>query len=99
MKQAICERCGGPTAHQNVWQNSHRHLPDCLFFLKSIRNAAAEVAALDWGTSVTESFHHSRMASMERLRGLLTGALPAKPDEQPLSSTVNSDSPDFGKGK
>ncbi len=98
MKQAICERCGGPTAHQNVWQNSHRHLPDCLFFLKSIRNAAAEVAALDWGTSVTESFHHSRMASMEKLRGLLTGA-PAKPDEQPLSSTVNSDSPDFGKGK
>jgi hypothetical protein len=72
----LCSRCGGPVAHQDIWNDAHRYFPDCVFFLNTVRKAAIEVAGRDWGTSVTESYHNLRMASMDNLRALLKPALP-----------------------
>ena len=99
MKAATCSRCGGPTAHQDVWNDTHRYFPDCVFFLNAIRKAAIEVAAHDWGTSVSESYHNSRMAAMDNLRALVRPALPPVADQQKqLTSTVNKVTPDSIKG-
>jgi hypothetical protein len=33
-KTINCTRCGGPTSGQHIFQGNHRHLPDCISFLK-----------------------------------------------------------------
>lgn len=38
---------------------------------RQLKQLAENVAAYDWGTSVTESYHNRRVAAMERLREML----------------------------
>ena len=36
MTEVRCGRCGGPLAGLNVWHGNHRHLTDCIEFLKKV---------------------------------------------------------------
>lgn len=51
--------------------------PETMRRALSVMLAAAEVASLDWRTSVTESEHNVRIAAMNRLREKLRAEVPA----------------------
>lgn len=54
----MCNRCGGPTVGQNVLDGNHRHLPDCIAFLK-----AAPVKGVPAGMKIKEVLHLQTEAS------------------------------------